>query len=276
MTAIPHVRVLLAPNPSPMTLDGTRTYLIGQERPVVIDPGPADESHLRHTLDALGGVRPVAILLTHGHPDHSAGAVRLASRTGAPIMMAHGTLDPSLDADQVACWIANGDEIATEVGIVRAVATPGHAPEHLAFLWRGADAPAGGALFVGDLFMGEGDTTLIAPPEGDVAGYLHSLDTVLELQPGVLLPAHGPPLPDPRATVERYRAHREARIEQVCNVLREIGSATAAQLVRTIYGPELHPGLVNAAEGSIHAMLRYLQTMGRVASDRPGQYAVTE
>lgn len=256
-----------------MTMDGTRTYIVGRERPVVIDPGPTDESHLAETLNALRGIRPVAILLTHGHPDHSAGAARLASQTGAPVMMATGTLDPTVDVSGIARWIADGDEVATDVGPVRGIATPGHAPEHLAFFWHGTDAPAGGALFVGDLFMGEGDTTLIAPPEGDVAEYLRSLDVVLNLQPGVLLPAHGSPLHDSRATVERYRAHREARIEQVYNVLRENGAATAAQLVRKIYGPELHPGLVGAAEGSVQAMLEYLYAARRIAPDQVGRYA---
>ncbi|HEV2131916.1 MAG TPA: MBL fold metallo-hydrolase, partial [Longimicrobiaceae bacterium] len=266
------LRVVRAPNPSPMTLDGTRTFLVGRERPAVIDPGPADERHLAAILSTLGEARPAAILLTHAHPDHAALAPQLARATGAVVMMGRGALDPSLDPAGVDRWLEEGEEIKTDAGPLRVLATPGHVPEHLAFLWRGGEAPPAGALFVGDLLMGEGDTTLVAPPEGDLAAYLHTLERIGELSPGVLYPAHGPALADPAAAVARFLAHRRERIEQVTRALRAVGVATPAELVESVYGAALHPELRAAAEGSIRAILRYLDEEGRVRHAGEGRY----
>lgn len=251
MSATPTPRMVLAPNPSPMTLDGTRTFLVGRERPVVIDPGPADPAHLAALEEALGGRVPAAILLTHAHPDHAEGAGELARRTGAGVRMARGALRPLPDAG-VERWIGDGDEVETDAGVVRAVATPGHAPEHLAFLWSGA-------LFVGDLLMGEGDTTLVSPPEGDLAAYLRSLDRVEGLGASVLFPSHGPPIERVPETLERYREHRRVRIRQVEEALRRSPDASADALVDLVYGAGLHPGLREAARGSLAAILHFLE-----------------
>lgn len=254
------IRFILAPNASPMTLDGTRTYLVGAERPVVIDPGPADPAHLDAVVAALAGARPSAILLTHGHPDHAAGAAPLAERTGAPVWMAGGALGPAVRPERVDHWIRGGDRVETDGGALVAVPTPGHAPEHTAFLWRpGPPASGPAALFVGDLFMGEGDTTLVAPPEGDLADYLRSLDEVERLSPATLYPTHGPPIEDAAEAVGRYRAHRLDRISQVEAALRDRPGATAGELVERVYGADLHPLLRAAAEGSLRAIVAYLR-----------------
>lgn len=268
-------RALLAPNPSPMTLDGTRTYLVGRERPVVVDPGPALEPHLAAILEALGGVRPAAILLTHSHPDHAAAAPALAERTGAPVWMARGALRAVVPPAAVGRWIGEGDEVETDAGVLRAIATPGHSPEHLAFLLRQDGQGSGGALFVGDHLMGEGDTTLVAPPEGDLAAYLDSLERLRGVDAEVAYPAHGPPIRDPAAALERYAEHRRHRIRQVREALREGGPARPAELVRRVYGAELHPGLVAAAEGSVRAILGYLETRGEARRKLLGRYALT-
>jgi glyoxylase-like metal-dependent hydrolase (beta-lactamase superfamily II) len=260
------IRTLLAPNPSPMTLDGTRTFVVGH---VVIDPGPDDASHLDAIGDALDGAAPAAILLTHAHSDHSAAALPLARRTGAPVMISRGALYSPLDDGDVARWLADGDEVEAEGGTLRVVATPGHAPEHLAFLWNDT-------LFAGDAFMGGSDTTLVAPPEGDLAAYLGTLDRVGELAPAIILPAHGPPIEDTAAAVERYRAHRLERIEQVVRALRAAGPARPDEILDAVYGAALHPGLRVAAEGSLHAILAYLRATDRVRAHPGDTYTLTE
>jgi hydroxyacylglutathione hydrolase len=249
------LRVVRAENPSAMTLDGSRTFLVGEPEPVVIDPGPEDPRHLRAILDALDGARPAAILLTHAHPDHSAGAPALAAATGAPVMMGEGALASALPPDLVARWLRDGER----VGPVTAVATPGHVPEHLSFLWTGEGAPRRGALFVGDLFMGEGDTTLVAPPEGRLSDYLASLERVAALDPAVLYPAHGPPLQDVPAAVERFRRHRRERIARVTAALERRPGATPEELLAPVYGADLDPTLRAAALGSLRAILEHVR-----------------
>jgi glyoxylase-like metal-dependent hydrolase (beta-lactamase superfamily II) len=248
--------VVVAPNASPMTLDGTRTYVVGRERPVVIDPGPDDDRHIGSILEALAGAVPVAILLTHAHADHAAAAPRLAKQTGVPIRCAPGLL---LDgSDQNLVYLRDAEILATDQGEIRAIATPGHTPDHLAFHWTGSGAPAGGGVFVGDLLMGSGDTTLVAPPEGELGAYLASLARVEALGPSVLFPTHGPPIDDPPAAIERYREHRRERIEQLRAAIAAFPGASVQRLVDEIYGDSLDPALRGAAAGSITAMLRYL------------------
>jgi glyoxylase-like metal-dependent hydrolase (beta-lactamase superfamily II) len=255
------LQTILAPNPSPMTLDGTRTYIVGCKRPAVVDPGPADATHLDALVAALDGRRPVAVLLTHSHPDHAAAARPLALRTGAPVWMAAGAL--ARVTGPVTRWIEDGERIETDAGVLTAVATPGHAPEHLCFLWTEAPAEHDRALLAGDMFMGGGDTTLVAPPEGDLTEYLASLDRLEALRPSVIHPAHGLPIPDGMEAVRRYRAHRAERIDQVVRALRQ-GDAAPGELIDRVYGPELHPGLRGAAEGSLRAILAHLAATGRV------------
>lgn len=261
----PAVRTVLAPNPSAMTLDGTRTYLVGRERPVVIDPGPALEAHVAAVEAALGGARPAAILLTHSHGDHSGAAPALAERTRAPVCMARGALRQGFAPGLVVSrWLADGDAVECDAGTLGAIATPGHAPEHLAFILRQGVRSSWDALFVGDHLMGEGDTTLVAPPEGDLADYLESLERLGAAEAEVMYPAHGPPIADPAAAVRRYAAHREARIAQVREALRAGGTARPAALVSRVYGAGLDPALRRAAEGSVGAILGYLEKRGEV------------
>jgi glyoxylase-like metal-dependent hydrolase (beta-lactamase superfamily II) len=254
---------ILAPNPSPMTLDGTHTFIVGRERAVVIDPGPDDPSHLDAIVAALGGRAPIAILLTHGHADHAAGAGLLTARTGAPVRMARGARVALQEV--VTAWIEDGEQIATDAGVLHAVHTPGHAPEHVCFLWTDGPAEHDRALMAGDMFMGGGDTTLVAPPEGNLTDYLASLDRLQTLRPGAIHPAHGPPIADGIGAIRRYRAHRAERIEQVVRALRQ-GPAAPGELIGRVYGPELHPALRGAAEGSLRAILAHLAHTGRVGA----------
>jgi glyoxylase-like metal-dependent hydrolase (beta-lactamase superfamily II) len=262
------LRTLIAPNPGPMTLDGTRTFIVGHERPAVIDPGPSAGPHFEHILAALGGRTPAAILLTHAHGDHSELAWPLSSRTGAPVMMAPGT-DRRDEESLVSRWLKDGDAIHTDAGTLQVVATPGHAPDHLCFHWHDRCA-----LFVGDLLMGEGDTTLVAPPEGDLAAYLRSLDRVASLSAEVLYPAHGPALADPAEAVARYRRHRETRIEQVVHALRRAGPSRPRELLDAVYGADLHPSLRFAAEGSLQAIFGYLSAEGLAKALPDGRHSL--
>ncbi|HEU0298955.1 MAG TPA: MBL fold metallo-hydrolase [Longimicrobium sp.] len=257
------LQTILAPNPSPMTLDGTRTFVVGRERAAVIDPGPDDPAHLDAIVVALGGRAPAAILLTHTHVDHAEAARPLAARTGAPVMMAGGAFGGERMEELVSRWLMDGERIETDAGALAAVATPGHAPEHACFLWVDGPPEHDRALFAGDMFMGVGDTTLVAPPEGDLTAYLASLDRLERLRPSAIHPAHGPPIADGMEAIRRYRAHRAARIDQVVRALRE-GPAAPGELIGRVYGAELHPGLRHAAEGSLRAILAHLSSTGRV------------
>lgn len=270
------LRVLLAPNPSPMTLDGTRTFVVGSRRPAVIDPGPDDPAHLEAVLGALGGIAPVAILLTHAHPDHADAARALAAQTGAPVRMRPGALAGAGLDDLVDRWLEEGERIATDAGDLHAVATPGHAPEHASFLWTGGPAEHERALFAGDTFMGGADTSLVAPPEGNLTDYLASLDRLEALAPSAIHPAHGPAIPDAAEAIRRYRAHRAARIEQVVRALRQGGAARPAELVPRVYGPELLPALIPAAEGSLRAILAHLAAAGAARAAGEGRYRLDE
>lgn len=251
----PAPRVLRADNPGALTLDGTRTYLIGDRRVAVIDPGPAQEGHLAAIAAAVGDGVPATILLTHAHPDHAAGAAELAARIRAPIRASQ------------AGTIADGEAVDTDDGELIALATPGHTLDHFAFHW-----PAAAAVFVGDLMTGGQDTTLVAPPEGDLFAYLGSLERIRALRPRSLYPTHGPPFEDAPKAIERYVQHRERRRAQVLDALRA-GAASPDEIVEHVYGVALQPALRDAAGGAVLAYLEDLERAGRVR--REGRTWVT-
>jgi glyoxylase-like metal-dependent hydrolase (beta-lactamase superfamily II) len=248
---------VLAPNPSPLTLDGTNTWIIAEPDSasvVVVDPGPLDEDHLRRVLDlAMAGDRRVAqILLTHGHPDHSAGAARLAALSGAPVRAA----DPAHRLGDEG--LADGDVITAGGSELRAVATPGHSADSVSLL-----LPADGALFTGDTVLGRG-TTVIAG-DGNLGDYLRTLDQLRDLAErldvGLLLPGHGPMLADPIGTLDYYIAHRAERLDQVRGAL-AAGAKTPAEIVAMIY-TDVDRSVWPAAEWSVRAQLDYLATQDR-------------
>ncbi len=247
---------VLAPNPSPMTLDGTNTWLVaepGSPSVVVIDPGPDDEGHLRRVLaEAVAGDRRVArILLTHGHLDHSAGAARLAELTGAPVRAA----DPARLLGPEG--LADGDVVTAAGCELRVVATPGHSADSVCLLLAADDA-----LFTGDTVLGRG-TTVIAEG-GHLGDYLRTLEQLRDLteasEVGLLLPGHGPMLADPLGTLDYYLSHRAERLDQVRSAL-AAGARTAAEIVAMIY-TDVDPSLWPAAEWSVRAQLDYLVSRG--------------
>ncbi len=243
----PGLRLLRADNPSPLTLDGTRTHILGWERCLVVDPGPADDAHLDRLDAALADAAAVSIAITHDHPDHSDGAPGLASRLGArgveaPVRgLALGTLE-------------DADTLDSDVGRLVAVATPGHTRDHLAFHW-----PGSGAVFCGDLMTGGMDTALVAPPEGHLADYLDSLARLSALRPRAIFPAHGPPfITSPDGAIATYLEHRRARLAQVRAAL-EDGLSEPGEIVGRVYGEALPRELRGAATAAVSAYLEYLE-----------------
>jgi glyoxylase-like metal-dependent hydrolase (beta-lactamase superfamily II) len=176
MPGMSAVRRVLAPNPGPMTLEGTNTWIVGDDPAVVIDPGPDDAGHLGAARAEAGAIG--AIVLTHRHPDHAPGAAALARASGAPIY--------AWRPDPGELPLRAGQELVAGGGLtVVAVHTPGHTPDHVVFF-----VPTLGALFTGDAVLGRG-TSVIDPPEGDLAAYLRSLDAMAALAPRTIYPGHG-------------------------------------------------------------------------------------
>ena len=244
------LRIIRASNPAPLTLDGTRTHVVGRDSIAIIDPGPDLPEHLDAVAEVIGGGVVVSILLTHAHPDHADGARALSARVGAPV---RGLRDGSLAA---------GERILTEAGALHVIATPGHTPDHVAFHW-----PAARAVFVGDLMLGGLDTALVAPPEGDLGEYLQSLRRLQALDADVLYPAHGEPFENPAAAIDRYIAHRHERLARVRRALGDAGAAGASpnEVMSIVYGSDLDPGLRPAAMGATLAYLRWLEDAGEAS-----------
>jgi len=248
----PLVRRVLAPNPGAMTGPGTNTYLVGIDEVVVIDPGIEDESHLDAIVGAGSG-RIRWIVCTHTHPDHAPGAAPLKERTGAEIL-AYETRDAlTVDGE-----LRDGDKIESTEFRLTAVHTPGHASNHLCYLLDSERL-----LFSGDHIM-QGSTVVIAPPDGDMAAYLASLERVRGLRLRAIAPGHGQVIDDPRAAIDDYLAHRREREQQVLDALRA-GDGTIAAVVARLYVGLLDE-LVPRARQSVHAHLRKLAAEGRVAT----------
>ncbi len=246
---------IMAPNPSPMTLDGTNSYLVfGSDGAIVIDPGPDDPAH----VEALTGAARsrdttiAAIAVTHGHPDHAPGAALLGARTGAPVY-AHTNARFPHDA-----VLRDADEIA--VGDVRlhALDAPGHADDHLVF-----SLAAEAALFTGDVVVGRG-TVVVAPPRGDMRAYQATLRRLRDEFPGarVLYGGHGEIVTDPRAKLDEYIAHREARERQLLAAL-GAQQRTIPELVAMLYR-DVSPVLWPAAARQVLAYLIALEREGTV------------
>ena len=240
------IRSITAPNPGPFTLDGTRTWLVG--RSVVLDPGPAIDSH----VDAIRAEQPGldTIFITHRHADHAPAALALKQATGARIIAPRGVLDGHRDVD-----VVGGELFELASGSLEVIATPGHTAEHVCFL------TSDGGLFTGDTILGHG-TTAIFPPDGDMADYLRSLHRLRACAPTRIFPGHGPTRDDAMAVIDHYIAHRLEREQQVLATLAE-GPRSIAGLRAAIY-PDLDRRLNEAAEIQLLAHLLKLETDGQV------------
>jgi glyoxylase-like metal-dependent hydrolase (beta-lactamase superfamily II) len=241
----PLVRRIVAPNAGPLTGPGSNTYLVGVDEIVVVDPGPAVASHV-DAIVGCGGDRIRWIALTHSHDDHAGAASDLAARTGAEIL-AFGTVDDGYELE------------ATEFR-VQALHTPGHTSDHVCWLLEEERM-----LFSGDTVI-DGSTVLIAPPDGDMAAYLATLERLgnRRLRLRKIAPGHGHLIEDPAARLSEYLRHRLEREASVVAALAG-GASTVDQVVDQVY-VDLDPVLREAAGQTVHAHLLKLAAEGRVTA----------
>jgi glyoxylase-like metal-dependent hydrolase (beta-lactamase superfamily II) len=255
-------RCVLAPNASPMTLDGTNTWVLRHPdsgRSVVIDPGPPDPTHLDAVASAAGDV--AVVLLTHHHLDHSEAARAFAERVGCGVR----ALDPAYRLGSEG--LGEGDVVAVGDLEVHVVATPGHTADSLSFV-----IPSERAVLTGDTVLGRG-TTVVAHPDGQLGAYLGSLDRLHALAEAheirSIWPGHGPVIPEALPTLDFYLSHRRERLEQEREALRSIHTAARdgvpvdhdalpRRIVEIVYA-DVDPVLWPAAELSVRAQLTYLQ-----------------
>ena len=244
----------VAPNPGPLTLDGSRSYAVGSDELIIVDPGPAIIGQMEQ-LERLVGNRPVAVIcLTHAHADHAGIAELAAQRFGAPVAASGETLTRRGLAGRS---LEDGDQVGPSDAPWRLVAlrTPGHSSDHTAYLLE-----PGRAVFTGDLVLGTGSSAILHP-DGEVGACLESFRHVLSLDPGRLYPGHGQPIDDGEARLREYANHRLERHRQVERAL-EAGAGSVAEVRRSVYG-DLDVDLVRAADASVRAHLAYIVSQGR-------------
>lgn len=268
----PLVRRLIANNPSPFTFTGTCSYLVGEEEVAIIDPGPLDEAHIEALLRAANGRRIAHIVVTHTHRDHSPAAARIKAATGAPILGARpyrpragfaGVLK-GLDASHDLAYapdfvLEDGARIEGRGYTLEAVATPGHAANHLCFALRQENC-----LFSGDHVMAW-STSIVAPPDGSMGDYMASLDKLRERNEEIFWPGHGGPVREPQRWMRALAHHRRQREASILARV-EAGDTTVSQIVAKVY-ENLNPALVGAASLSTLAHLEDLVARGLVALD---------
>ncbi|GGE93391.1 MBL fold metallo-hydrolase [Mycetocola zhadangensis] len=243
------VRVVLAPNPGPMTLDGTNSYVLGAPgfgSVVIVDPGPRNAGH----VDELVGSGAVdLILITHFHDDHTGASAELHRRTGAPVR----AFDPAFCIEGQP--LSDGEVIDAAGVRLTVVATPGHSADSVCFVVDAEKNP--GIILTGDTILGSG-TTVIARPDGSLAAYLSSLRRLRELGSLTVFPGHGPTLPDLNTVSGEYLEHRLRRLEEVRSARGTLGAGASISAVTDMVYPDIDPSVRFAAEYSVEAQLEYL------------------
>ncbi|MEO0809494.1 MAG: MBL fold metallo-hydrolase [Pseudomonadota bacterium] len=274
-TLAPGVRRIVANNPGVFTYKGTNTYIIGQgDDLAVIDPGPEDKAHFAALMAAVDGRRVSHILITHTHPDHVDGLPRFAKATGAAVCgyghaantsgKTHISPSGGTYADlpfTMDIRLADGDRVAGSDWSLTAVFTPGHTPDHMCFQLDDTEI-----LFSGDHVMAW-NTSVIAPPEGNMADYLASLEKLLERKYSVYYPGHGGQVPEPKRFTKAYLVHRRLREQAILAAIGN-GHVTIADIVRRIY-KGIDPRLVPAAALSVQAHIEHMSQRGLVDAAQP-------
>ncbi|MBC2777260.1 MBL fold metallo-hydrolase [Parasphingopyxis marina] len=261
----PLVRRILAPNPSPFTYSGTQTYVVGRGEVAVIDPGPADEPHIDAILKAVAGETVRYIVCTHTHRDHSPGVIPLKAATGAevagcaPLVLedagprADAAFDASYAPDRV---LEDGERLVGEGWTLETVATPGHTSNHLCYALVEENA-----TFTGDHIMGW-STTVVSPPDGDMAQYMASLQKLVDREETRFYPAHGEPVEKARRYARGLMGHRKQREGQILRAIDE-GLHAIPDMVTKMYSG-IDPRLHGAAGRSVLAHLIDLRDRGAV------------
>jgi glyoxylase-like metal-dependent hydrolase (beta-lactamase superfamily II) len=254
----PRSWLVRARNPSPMTLDGTNTWVLvepGERVAIVVDPGPDDAGHRAAVLAAIasaGASEVAVVLLTHGHPDHADGAPAFADAVAAPVRAVARSFCSAATQPLV-----DGENLRFGGVHIEVVATPGHTADSVCFV-----VPADAALLTGDTVLGRG-STVVAYPDGRLGDYLESLRrlrALIDERPlRVVLPGHGPVVDDPAASLEQYAVHRETRLAQVRAAA--VDARTIDDVLQAVYG-DVEPSLQFAARWSLLAQLEYLRESG--------------
>ena len=279
----PHLRRVVARNPSAFTLYGTGTYILGRGQVAVIDPGPRDAAHIEAIVRATEGETISHMLVTHTHMDHSPGCRLLAQHCDAKThgYGAHGAgkiaagvpVEEGGDMDfEPDVRVRHGDVVEGDGWAVECVYTPGHTSNHLCFRLLdgvGEGDSAHKALFTGDHVMGW-STSVISPPDGDMSSYMESLDLLLHRDDAIYWPTHGPAIVEPKRYVRAFIEHRRQRERQILDCL-ENGKRRIAEMVPSMY-EGLHPNLHAAAARSVFAALAYLVEQGKARCE--GELAV--
>ncbi|MFM9846150.1 MAG: MBL fold metallo-hydrolase [Hyphomicrobiaceae bacterium] len=271
----PGIRRIVANNPSPFTYKGTNTYLLGQGSALaLIDPGPTDDVHFDAIMKTAGDAKITHVLITHTHRDHTDGLERVIAATGAKTCgFGRVAIDPgakrtspsgseNIDRDfHPDIVLKDGARFEGDGFALTALHTPGHAPDHLCFALEGTDM-----LFSGDHVMAW-NTSVVAPPEGNMSDYMASLEKLLERNDDVYFPGHGGRALQPQRLVKAYMLHRRMREQSILDCIRQ-GKTTISDIVPIVYR-DLDPRLVGAASLSIAAHVQHLVVRGLAISEGP-------
>lgn len=270
----PEVHRVVARNPGPFTFKGTNSYLIGRKKLALIDPGPDLNEHQESLIQALDGRELTHIVLTHSHRDHADGIESLKQATGAKVcsfrpthrIMAHvpgwQAEESSYHGDFVPdIELEDGDLVEGEGWVLRAIHTPGHAPDHICLELRNRDL-----VFSGDHVM-SWNTSSISPPEGSMSAYISSLETLLARDDELYFPGHGGRIQRPKRVVKAYLLHRGMREKAILDTV-EAGNEDVAAITDAIY-PDLDESLRRAAEQSVKAHLIRLVELDKIKTEGP-------